>query len=182
MEKNKLASDLKEACKALGLNYKDFCNDSIEIEKGVDTIDYKALYEEQKRLNEEIILSIGKLPNLFTDKFAELQKGFDNLNGELEILRNSPMHQRKSIDKVGFVEKSFVGGENGKKYDAIYDLKTREGLSSLKNYLGNKTMQELKKGISGGFYERAALALDAKKILPPSMVKELLEKDNILVQ
>lgn len=182
MEKNKIASDLKLACKALGLDYKDFCDSSIdELEKGLDTVDYKALYEEQVKLNQEIVLAIGKIPALFNTKFEELQKGFNTLNEDLTIFKESPMHQRKSVGGIYPVEKSFEGSNN-KKYKAIFDTKTYAGLHDLKKYLGNMVMQDLNKGVVNGFYEKAALTLDAKKCLPDIMVKELIDRDQILVK
>lgn len=43
-------------------------------------------------------------------------------------------------------------------------------------------MQDLNKGVVNGFYEKAALTLDAKKCLPDIMVKELIDRDQILVK
>ena len=40
--------ELKDACLILGLNPSDFIETS-EVQKGVGDVDYKALYEEQKR-------------------------------------------------------------------------------------------------------------------------------------
>lgn len=47
--------DLQKACSILGIDYLQF-EESPEIEKGVGNVDYKALYEEQKALNENFLI------------------------------------------------------------------------------------------------------------------------------
>lgn len=172
--------NLKEACKTLGLDYSEFIDTSEEIEKGIGGVDYKSLYENQKEINKNILLAFGGISKSIDTRFNELQKGFDDLNDSLEVFKESPMHQRKSAERVVAIEKAFDG--EGKKADLTFDLKNGADLKGLKKYLGNQMTKELEKGISEGFYQKAALMLDANKALTREIIKDLFDRDKILVK
>lgn len=177
MEKKDL-QNLKEACKTLGLDYSEFIDMPEEIEKGV-LIDYKSLYEAQKLANQQILAAFGNMSSSFNSKFNEIQKGISGIEEKFSIMKESPMHQRKSISQISAVEKSF---NNEKRADLTFDLKNVSDLRALKKYLGDKINVELEKGISDGFYQKAALMLDANKNLTRDFISELFNKDKILVK
>lgn len=195
--------ELREACNVLGLSYEDFVESS-EIEKGVNDIDYKALYEEQKELNKELLLAIGKIPSSFNEKFKELEKGISeemsnissslkkndlsdtikNLKDNFEDIKNkfneyesSPLQKRKSFKSLQIVEKS-EDNQNNKNTNK-YQLSNPVSLKQLKSFLGTKTMQALEKGVSESLYEVAATQLDAHKKFSPEVLKALRLSDNI---
>lgn len=177
MEKKDL-QNLKEACKTLGLEYSEFIDMPEELEKGV-SIDYKSLYESQKLANQQILIAFGNMSSSFDSKFNEIQKGINGIEEKFSIMKDSPMHQRKSISSVSAIEKGF---NNEKKADLTFDLKNTSDLRALKKYLGDKMSIELEKGISDGFYQKAALMLDANKNLTRDLISELFNKDKILVK
>ena len=188
MKNNKTISELKEACKVLGLNFEDFVDTPKEIEKGVsdESEDYKALYEEQKKLNQDLLIAIGKIPSSLGSQLEEIQKGFDesfsSLNEKLKLFEESPMHERKSVDnsRLRYLEK----GHNGKNEDfnSVYDIRTKAGKDSLKKYLRNKLVEEIEKGVANGFYSQTALILDSNKVLPAATLERLKVSDNILIK
>lgn len=184
-------NQLKDACKILGLNPKDFISLS-EVEKG--EIDYKAAYEQQRKLNEQIlgnILEISKSFNNQLEKFGknvsenmelqikELKKSFDSLSQEVDDMKKSPMRQAKSATKVSVIEKAINQNNNGIK---TYDLSDFHQRQEIKRWLGDKALEELQKGIDGGVYERAAMQLDANNRLSTDLAKKILDKDKILIK
>ena len=66
--------------------------------------------------------------------------------------------------------------------DLTFDLKNGADLKGLKKYLGNQMTKELEKGISEGFYQKAALMLDANNALTREIIKDLFDRDKILVK
>lgn len=177
--------ELEDACKMLGLNPKEFL-DTEEVSKGLNNIDYETLYNQEKELNIKILKSLNNIPSFieksFSDKFSEenpkieeIQKSIDSIKDEMEILKESPLHKRKSCDSMSVIEKSL------NRNDAKQTFKLSEGnsLKTLKKYLGNKTLLCLNKGIDNSIYEKAALQLDAQKTLLPELRKALYNSDKI---
>lgn len=186
--------ELKNACAVLGLNANDFLEEP-ELHKSVEDIDYKALYEQQKSLNIEIVKGIGNIPSIIekgvTDKFneilggkidtalfKEIKKSVDGIKEDIESLKNSPMHEKKSFTKIQAVEKSL--GQNSD-VKCTYSLSDFSQVKKLKQYLGNKTMEALEKGISNSVYERASMQLDANRIISPELIAKLYESDKIMI-
>ena len=119
--------DLQKACSVLGLDYKQFAESS-EIEKSVaaNSVNYKALYEKQKELNEKLLGNIGEISKSFDtqlEKFQtnvskemgtqikELEKSLDSLKGDMDTMKKAPMHSAKSAKSVTVIEKSVGGGQ-----------------------------------------------------------------------
>lgn len=185
--------DLQKACSILGLDYNQFI-ESPEIEKGVESIDYKALYEQQKALNEKILGNIGEISKSFDtqlDKFKtdvskdmegqikELKKSFGTLKEEVDGMKKSPMRNAKSAKSVTVIEKAVNGNNNGMK---TLNLNVPSDVRQLKNFLSEKAIEELSKGVQNGVYERASLQLDASRRISPDLVKKIMEQDKILIQ
>lgn len=185
--------DLQKACSILGLDYNQFI-ESPEIEKGVGNIDYKALYEQQKALNEKILGNIGEISKSFDtqlDKFKtdvskdmenqikELEKSFGTLKEEVDGMKKSPMRNAKSAKNVTVIEKAVNGNNNGIK---TLNLNVPADVRQLKNFLSEKAIEELSKGVQNGIYERASLQLDASHKITPDLVKKIMEQDKILIQ
>lgn len=186
--------DLQKACSILGLDYNQFI-ESPEIEKGVGSIDYKALYEQQKALNEKILGNIGEISKSFDtqlDKFKtdvskdmenqikELEKSFGTLKEEVDGMKKSPMRNAKSAKSVTVIEKAVNGGgNNGMK---TLNLNVPSDVRQLKDFLSQKAIEELSKGVENGVYERASLQLDASRRISPDLVKKIMEQDKILIQ
>lgn len=183
-------NDLKNACSILGLDYKEFVAIP-EVEKGV--VDYKAAYEQQKALNEMILGNINEVSKSFDNKFEEfkskfteglenkikeLTKSFDSVKGQVDEMKNTPMRKQKSATKVTVVEKAI--NQNGDV--KTFSLSDFGSLRELKRFVGDKAMEELQKGISGGVYEKAAIQLDASRMVSPDIAKKLFENDKILIQ
>ena len=185
--------DLQKACSILGLDYTQFV-ESPEIEKGVDHIDYKALYEEQKALNEKILGNIGEISKSFDNQLdsfktsisqnmenqiKELEKSFGSLKEEVDTMRKAPMRNAKSAKNVTVIEKAVNGNNGGMK---TFNLNTPSDVRELKNFLSSKAIEELSKGVENGIYERASLQLDASHKITPDLVKKIMEQDKILIQ
>lgn len=174
--------ELKDACLILGLNPSDFIETS-EVQKGVNDVDYKALYEEQKRLNIQIIQGLGNLPNVISEKLnttiSEVQKSVNDISDKINIFEQSPLHKAKSCTKVNVIEKSVVDKEN--KAKQTYSLSNPASLKALKNFLGEKTIESLEKGVSNSIYEQAAMQLDATKNLNKKIADKLFEIDKIQI-
>lgn len=185
-------SDLKKACSILGIDHSQFV-ESPEIEKGVGNVDYKALYEEQKALNEKILGNIGEisksfdtqldtfkstLSNNMDQKIKELEKSFGTLKEEVTTMKSTPMRKAKTAKSVTVIEKS-VSQNNGIK---TYNLNIPSDVRDLKNFLSTKAIDELSKGVQNGVYERASLQLDASHKITPDLVKKIMEQDKILIQ
>lgn len=186
--------DLQKACSTLGLDYNQFI-ESPEIEKGVESIDYKALYEQQKSLNEKILGNICEISKSFDtqlDKFKtdvsedmksqikELEKSFSTLKEEVDGMKKSPMRNAKSAKSVAVIEKALNGGgNNGMK---TLNLNISSDVKQLKDFLSQKAIEELSKGVENGVYERASLQLDASRKISPDLVKKIMEQDKILIQ
>lgn len=185
--------DLQKACSILGLDYNQFV-ESPEVEKGVGSIDYKALYEQQKTLNEKILGNIGEISKSFDtqlDKFKtdlskdmenqikELDKSFGTLKEEVDGMKKSPMRNAKSAKSITVIEKAVNGNNNGMK---TFNLNIPADVRQLKNFLSEKAIEELSKGVQNGVYERASLQLDASHKITPDLVKKIMEQDKILIQ
>lgn len=188
MELNKL----KEACKVLGLNHKDFISLS-EVEKGVID-DYKVAYEQQRKINEQILNNISEISKSFDNQLQdfskkvlenienqikEINKSVNSLSEEVDGMRKTPMRQAKSATKVSVIEKAVNQNNNGVK---TYDLNDFRQKQEIKRWLGDKALEELQKGINGGTYERAAMQLDANGKLSTDLIKKILEQDKILIK
>lgn len=174
--------ELKDACLILGLNPSDFIETS-EVQKGVGDVDYKALYEEQKRLNIQIIQGLGNLPNVISEKLNitinEVQKSVNDISDKINVFEQSPLHRAKSYTKVNVIEKSVTDKEN--KARQTYSLSNPASLKALKNFLGEKTIENLEKGVSNSIYEQAAIQLDATKNLNKKIADKLFEIDKIQI-
>lgn len=174
--------ELKDACLILGLNPSDFIETS-EVQKGVGDVDYKALYEEQKRLNIQIIQGLGNLPNVISEKLNitinEVQKSVNDISDKINVFEQSPLHRAKSCTKVNVIEKSVTDNEN--KAKQTYSLSNPASLKALKNFLGEKTIENLEKGVSNSIYEQAAMQLDATKNLNKKIADKLFEIDKIQI-
>lgn len=174
--------ELKDACLILGLNPSDFIETS-EVQKGVGDVDYKALYEEQKRLNIQIIQGLGNLPNVISEKLNitinEVQKSVNDISDKINVFEQSPLHRAKSCTKVNVIEKSVTDKEN--KAKQTYSLSNPVSLKALKNFLGEKTIESLEKGVSNSIYEQAAMQLDATKNLNKKIADKLFEIDKIQI-
>lgn len=174
--------ELKDACLILGLNPSDFIETS-EVQKGVGDVDYKALYEEQKRLNIQIIQGLGNLPNVISEKLNitinEVQKSVNDISDKINVFEQSPLHRAKSCTKVNVIEKSVTDKEN--KAKQTYSLSNPASLKALKNFLGEKTIENLEKGVSNSIYEQAAIQLDATKNLNKKIADKLFEIDKIQI-
>ena len=174
--------ELKDACLILGLNPSDFIETS-EVQKGVGDVDYKALYEEQKRLNIQIIQGLGNLPNVISEKLNvtinEVQKSVNDISDKINVFEQSPLHRAKSCTKVNVIEKSVTDKEN--KAKQTYSLSNPASLKALKNFLGEKTIESLEKGVSNSIYEQAAIQLDATKNLNKKIADKLFEIDKIQI-
>ncbi|QIG63696.1 hypothetical protein DAC20_208 [Bacteroides phage DAC20] len=174
--------ELKDACLILGLNPSDFIETS-EVQKGVGDVDYKALYEEQKRLNIQIIEGLGNLPNVISEKLNvtinEVQKSVNDISDKINVFEQSPLHRAKSCTKVNVIEKSVTDKEN--KAKQTYSLSNPASLKALKNFLGEKTIENLEKGVSNSIYEQAAIQLDATKNLNKKIADKLFEIDKIQI-
>lgn len=174
--------ELKDACLILGLNPSDFIETS-EVQKGVGDVDYKALYEEQKRLNIQIIQGLGNLPNVISEKLNitinEVQKSVNDISDKINVFEQSPLHRAKSCTKVNVIEKSVTDKEN--KVKQTYSLSNPASLKALKNFLGEKTIENLEKGVSNSIYEQAAIQLDATKNLNKKIADKLFEIDKIQI-
>lgn len=174
--------ELKDACLILGLNPSDFIETS-EVQKGVGDVDYKALYEEQKRLNIQIIQGLGNLPNVISEKLNvtinEVQKSVNDISDKINVFEQSPLHRAKSCTKVNVIEKSVTDKEN--KAKQTYSLSNPASLKALKNFLGEKTIESLEKGVSNSIYEQAAMQLDATKNLNKKIADKLFEIDKIQI-
>jgi hypothetical protein len=184
--------DLKSACKVLGLNHEEFVSVP-EIEKGVT--DYKAAYEQQKMLNEKILSNIGEIAKSFDSKLESFQKDFnEGLEGKIEELsksfntlkedvngmKNTPMRNAKSAKSVTVLEKAVNGGgNNGMK---TLNLNVPSDVRQLKDFLSQKAIEQLSKGVENGVYERASLQLDASRKISPDLVKKIMEQDKISIQ
>ena len=185
--------DLQKACSILGLDYTQFV-ESPELEKGVSGgVDYKKLYEEQKALNEKILGNIGEISKSFDsqlDKFKgdisknmenqikELEKSFGTLKEEVDGMKKSPMRHAKSAKSVTVIEKS-VNQNNGVK---TLNLNIPSDVKELKQFLSEKALDEISKGVQNGVYERASLQLDSSRRVTPDLVKKIMEQDKILIQ
>ena len=144
------------ACESLGLNYSEFIETPSEIEKGVvDGVDYKTLYNQQLENNNKILLALGSTNKKSFEVISELQKGFDFLQEEFSKLGSSPMHNRKSFDKekISILEKSFQPG-NGGFPQASSMLSIKDNNKQVKNFLGDRMMEELRKGITMVYMKR----------------------------
>lgn len=174
--------ELKDACLILGLNPSDFIETS-EVQKGVGDVDYKALYEEQKRLNIQIIQGLGNLPNVISEKLNvtinEVQKSVNDISDKINVFEQSPLHRAKSCTKVNVIEKSVTDKEN--KAKQTYSLSNPASLKALKNFLGEKIIESLEKGVSNSIYEQAAMQLDATKNLNKKIADKLFEIDKIQI-
>ena len=185
--------DLQKACSILGLDYNQFI-ESPEIEKGVGSIDYKTLYEEQKALNEKILGNIGEISKSFDAQFGnfkenisknikeqikELEKSFGTLQEEVDTMKKAPMRSAKSAKSVTIIEKAVNGQNNGMK---VLNLNVPADVRELKSFLSNKAIEELSKGVQNGVYERASLQLDASRTISPDLIKKIMEQDKILIQ
>ena len=174
--------ELKDACLILGLNPSDFIETS-EVQKGVGDVDYKALYEEQKRLNIQIIQGLGNLPNVISEKLNvtinEVQKSVNDISDKINVFEQSPLHRAKSCTKVNVIEKSVTDKEN--KAKQTYSLSNPASLKALKNFLGEKTIESLEKGVSNSIYEQAAMQLDATKNLNKKIADKLFEIDKVQI-
>lgn len=185
--------DLQKACSILGLDYNQFV-ESPEIEKGVGDIDYKALYEQQKALNEKILGNIGEVSKSFDtqlDKFKtdvsknmenqikELEKSFGTLKEEVDGMKKSPMRNAKSAKSVTVIEKAVSNNNQGMR---TFNLNVPSDMRELKGFLSEKAIEELSKGVQNGIYERASLQLDASRKISPDLVKKIMEQDKILIQ
>lgn len=174
--------ELKDACLILGLNPSDFIETS-EVQKGVGDVDYKALYEEQKRLNIQIIQGLGNLPNVISEKLNvtinEVQKSVNDISDKINVFEQSPLHRAKSCTKVNVIEKSVTDNEN--KAKQTYSLSNPASLKALKNFLGEKTIENLEKGVSNSIYEQAAMQLDATKNLNKKIADKLFEIDKVQI-
>lgn len=180
--------NLQKACEILGLDYKEYASIP-EVEKGI--VDYKAAYEEQKALNEKILLNIGEVSKSFDNKFQkfrddfdsnvikELKKSIEDLGKEVNTMKTSPMRNAKSATAVKVIEKSI--GQSNKRNENTYDLQNFSDLKKLKSYLGDKAISDLQKGIQNSIYEKAALQLDARKRLSPDLISILSKDDNITI-
>lgn len=186
--------DLKNACSILGLDYKNFIEEPKEIEKGVkEEIDYKALYEQQKALNEKILGNIGEISKSFDsqlegfkkdvseelkNQIKDLEKSFGTLKEEVNGMKLSPMRNAKSAKSISVIEKA-VNQNNGIK---TLNLKIPSDVKELKSFLSTKAIEELSKGIQNGIYEKASLQLDASRTLTSDLVKRILDQDKIFIQ
>ena len=174
--------ELKDACLILGLNPSDFIETS-EVQKGVGDVDYKALYEEQKRLNIQIIQGLGNLPNVISEKLNvtinEVQKSVNDISDKINVFEQSPLHRAKSCTKVNVIEKFVTDNEN--KAKQTYSLSNPASLKALKNFLGEKTIENLEKGVSNSIYEQAAMQLDATKNLNKKIADKLFEIDKVQI-
>ena len=56
--------ELLAACDLLGIDSSAFVKEETELEKGIVEVDYKALYEEQKSINIQLIQGLAKIPEL----------------------------------------------------------------------------------------------------------------------
>ena len=180
-QENKI-KELTEACNILGLDASEFV-EIPEINKSVEQIDYKTLYETQKALNIKIIETISKIPNIITDKIdvkvTEFQKSVDGINEKIAIFESSPLHKRKSISNVDVIEKGIT--KNNENNTSQFSLANPFEIKKLKNFLGNKTIEALEKGVNNSIYEKAALQLDANKTLSDDIINRLFQTCKIQV-
>lgn len=185
--------DLKDACSILGLDYKEFV-ETAEVEKSV-VADYRALYEQQKALNEKILSNISEVSKSFSgklesfqnevtkslkDQIKELTKSFGSLKEEMNDMKNTPMRKSKSATKVNVIEKAFAQQNNG--VQKIFNISNFGEKKELKKLLGDKALEELQKGVNNGVYERAAMQLDASGFVTPDLAQQIFQKDKILIQ
>lgn len=180
--------DFKNACDILGIDFKDFIETN-EVEKSVEDIDYKKLYENQKELNNQILGNILEISKSFDHKLEEfkeslnikeIQKSYDEMKKKVDNMKNSPVHNRKSVTNVNVIEKAV--GENKQQTKNRYSLQDFNSRKRLKQYLGDKALEELQKGVQNSIYEQAALQLDAYNRLHPNMIQTLFDKDNIIIE
>lgn len=188
MKKDKNYYDkLKKACEYLNLNVSDYVEPS-ELEKSVqfdENANYKALYEEQKNLNEQILMNMGNLGQNLTEavglKFEELSKGLSDIHETMDILGESPIHKKKSFDRYTVIDKA-VNQSVKDDIKSSYSISNVIQIKALKKYLGNKVVEDLQKGITNGLYERAALQLDANRNLTQELRDSLLSEDKVLIE
>ena len=190
--------DLEKACSILGIeDYTQFVKPEIssEIEKGVNTIDYKALYENQKMLNEKILENVGEISKSFDNQLEnfqkefseqmkkqvkELEKSFTTLENEVNNMKKSPMRNAKSAKSVTVIEKSV--GEEQKNNIKTLNLNVPSDVRELKSFLSERAIDELSKGVQNGIYERASLQLDSSRKVSSDLVKKIMEQDKILIR
>lgn len=171
--------ELKAACEALGLNYNEFIEEPKTLEKGIgEGTNFEALYYQQLEANQKLLAAIGSSNDKIAQNFQELQKGLSGLNSQLEQMSASPMHNRKSFDKIKVLEKSFTG-EQQESARITYSLANQN--KQVKNFLGDKMMEELQKGVKNGIYEKAAMQLDAIGSLDNSTISYILSNDKVLI-
>lgn len=171
--------ELKAACSALGLNYNEFIEEPKTIEKGLGSgVDYENLYHQQLKVNQDLLMAISNSNNQITKNFEEVQKGLNEINSQFEKMGASPLHNRKSFDKIKVLEKSF-SGEQQNSAKATFSISSQN--KQLKNFLGDRMMEELQKGISNGIYERAAMQFDATGVLNNDLINQIYQKDKILI-
>ena len=186
-------NDLKKACSILGINHEQFI-EAPEVEKGVGSIDYKALYLEQKALNEKILGNIGEISKSFDSQLVdfqksisknmetqikELEKSFGTLKEEVNTMKKTPMRSAKTAKSVTVIEKAVSNNNQGMR---TFNLNVPSDMRELKGFLSEKAIEELSKGVQNGIYERASLQLDASHKITPDLVKKIMEQDKIIIQ
>ena len=98
----------------------------------------------------------------------------DYIVSQFEKMGASPLHNRKSFDKIKVLEKSF-SGEQQNSAKATFSISSQN--KQLKNFLGDRMMEELQKGISNGIYEKAAMQFDATGVLNNDLINQIYQKD-----
>ena len=89
------------------------------------------------------------------------------------------MTKLKIREECDQIEKAVNGGNNGMK---TLSLNIPSDVRQLKDFLSQKAIEELSKGVENGVYERASLQLDASHKITPDLVKKIMEQDKILIQ
>lgn len=180
--KNKQVSlkELKESCKILGLDYKEFVDNSDELEKSSESsINYKQMYQDQVELNHKLMLEIAKMKQSQDSGLEEIQKGLSFIKDTMSALEVAPAHGGKSFNSMSVIEKSFLGNENDKsKAEMTISIRNRK---AVQDFLGKKMDEELSKGISDGFYGKAASLFDATNQINEDTIRKILEQDKVLI-
>lgn len=198
--------ELQEACKLFGLNYQDFVNIDNKksssqkqqirpIQKGVvpsqgnrpnkpapsSGVNYKELYENQLAINQSLITALGNLSISVNTNFSEVQKGLDDIDERFSKLEGTPAHNGKSRrGSLQVIEKSFQGND-GVRAEKTFSLSVKSEKKAIKDFLGNKMMEEFQKGVQNGFYEEAAMTLDSNGNLTDRQIDTILKQDKILI-
>lgn len=116
--------ELLAACDLLGIDSSAFVREETELEKGIVEVDYKALYEEQKSINIQLIQGLAKIPELvekgvqeklsekIDSTFSQSNEGAVNILQEIQKSLTDVKEVKEQLSQLSELKEVLKGVQN----------------------------------------------------------------------